>query len=210
MIAQFIDQHVYVSMSIVGAAMLIIGYAAGDWRRLLRTERLENDRDSTHLLWQYENNPLPAEDDLDDDWTGYQERIRPETAARLDAMTELAITEVRQARNFTAYTREIPEAYDIPWDGTPGYQPRHSAEPYTEVQVRTLNTSTCEFDKIVAGLDWTTGFEPQGNVDEIGDKAESCVPPKVGEARNTWEARRLAADWRQQVAMPASRELVPV
>lgn len=23
----------------------------------------------------------------------------------------------------------------------------------------------------------TTGYKPQGNVDEIGDKANSCVPP---------------------------------
>lgn len=28
----------------------------------------------------------------------------------------------------------------------------------------------------------TTGLKPQGNADEIGDEAKSCVPPKVGGA----------------------------
>ena len=183
MIAQFVSAHPFISLGISHAFIFLAGYLLCHIRAGFKANKLWDEweaAESDPLVDEYLHNPIreaviPEEDD---DWTGYQQTIRPAT-------TEV-IPVGRRPRTYDTYLDELPtraidtlpEAPVSPamaaYFGTPGYVGRHSAEGRTDAELRALNTSTGTFPRI----DWD------------GDAA-----------------RVLCGDWRGNAEIPHVREL---
>mgnify|MGYP003575934747 FL=1 len=186
MIAQFIEQHPFITLAITHAFIFTAGYLLSTVRSGFKANKLWDEwvaAEEDPLTKEYLHNPIrdaviPQEDD---DWDEYQRSVRP-------LQTTQVLTVGARPRSYDTYLEKlpterlgtIPEAPVSPamasYFGTPNYVGRHSAEGRTEAEVRALNTPPGSFPAI----DWDQS------------------------------SRVLCGDWRENAEIPETKELVLV
>ena len=183
MIEQFVQDNLGWTIAILCLASGFAGAALATGIQAWRTNKAWDAADNQRLYDEYLKNPIIVDDE--DDWTEYQQTVRPERATQPIRRVSLDTTEIRPARNYDVYLDAIPVSpATTSYLGTEGYVGRHSRDGRTEAQARALNTSTGTF-KVVT----------------IDIKANRAPAPGY-----TW----LDESWRKEGRLPEVHELVGV
>jgi len=156
-LAEFVDAHPFISLGISHAFLFVAGYLLKTVRVGFTVNRIYDEwlaAEADPLTQEYLRSPIrdaviPVDED---DWTGYQQAVRPTQVIQVGARPEPE-PEPETTRNWDVYLAELPRQNPaaapvspaFAYLGTPGYVGRHSAEGRTETQVRALNTSTGSF-----------------------------------------------------------------
>jgi len=181
-IEQFVQDHLGLTIAILCLASGFAGAALTAGIQAYRTNKAWDLADNQRLYDEYLKNPIRV-DDEEDDWTEYQQTVRPQRQYEPVRQVSLAVTEIRPVRNYDVYLDAIPVSpAPTSYLGTEGYVGRHNRDGRTEAQVRALNTSTGTF-KVVP-------------IDIRGYRA-----PAPG---YTW----LDESWRKEGRLPEVHELV--